>query len=171
MNEHASIDLTADQWNEAARGVNAWRGGCMQCFALAEGAATETLLVLAAIEHRGSLVKLRHLIGQRFEDLASAIDADGPFGKEGNAAAKALAEFREREPLRTHLAHGVAKVSLERNGRWVAVFRQTSIRARVADVRTLVMEEIEAEALLKQLRQSTQKLCSCLDNMRRLLIG
>ena len=38
--------------------ANAWRGGCLQCFAQAEEAATETLLALNAVEARGGDVRL-----------------------------------------------------------------------------------------------------------------
>lgn len=71
------------QWESAWSAVNAWRGECMQCLAHSETAVTETLMTLSAVPQRGLAVRLRHHIGQRFQDLADATGPEGPFGKDG----------------------------------------------------------------------------------------
>jgi hypothetical protein len=54
---------------------------------------------------------------------------------EGNGVASLLAEFRHQEGLRTMLAHGQAKLTVERTSRWAAIFRVIAIRARRLIVR------------------------------------
>ena len=71
------------------------------------------------------------------------------------------------DALRTVLAHGQAKLTVERTSRWAAIFRVIAIRARQADRSTLVIEESEAAERLQQLRKVSQKLCSALGNLRR----
>src|SRR3546814_8487873 len=90
MDEGAPIEIANDEplWNQAIQDVNAWRGACLQHFSAAEAAVTETLLLLKAIPGRGEAVRLRHLIGQRFDDLSKLIEAEGAFAQEGKAAAK-----------------------------------------------------------------------------------
>lgn len=154
-------------WARITQEVNAWRGACLQCFASVEVAVTETLLHLSAQPGRGQAVKLRHLVGQRLDDLAALVNEGGPFSVEGKGVASLLAEFRHQEGLRTMLAHGQAKLTVERTSRWAAIFRVIAIRARQADRSTLVIEENEAAERLQQLRKVSQKLCSALGNLRR----
>lgn len=155
------------RWAQATSEVNAWRGACLQCFARAEAAVTETLLLLSAIGGRGGAVQLRHLTGQRLEDIAQAIGPGGPFAAEGGVAHEALASFRTYEALRAHLAHDVARVALERNGTWVVVLRHLEIRSRTAHRRTVAFEEAEAGATLADLKRKTQQLDSALTNLCR----
>ena len=81
-------------WDAICQEVNAWRGACMHHFSVVEEAVTKTLLALSEAEGASSKVRLRHLIGQRFEDLELAIGPDGPFAEIGKTAARALAQFR-----------------------------------------------------------------------------
>lgn len=154
-------------WTRVASEVNAWRGACIQSFAQAESAVTETLLFLSDAGDRGKAVQLRHLVGQRLEDLACALGPGGGFAAEGVAASKMLAEFRAYEGLRTHLAHDVARIAIERNGKWVVVFRHLSIRTRAAERRTMAFEQPEAIATLQRLKRTTQQLDAALGNLRR----
>src|SRR5688500_507905 len=101
-------------WDVAVCEVNAWRGQALQHFATAEAATSETLLQMASLP-RGTHVRLRRLVGQRFEDLRLAIGSDGPFAKEGLKAAEALEAFGPLESLRAPLCHGMAKVALDRH--------------------------------------------------------
>lgn len=154
-------------WAVAANEINAWRGSCLQCFAQVEAAVTETLLCLSADTERGSAIRLRHLVGQKLDDLAVAIGAEGPFGVVGKAASVALAEFRVHEELRVHLGHDVAKVAIERSGKWLVVLRHLSIRARQSQRSTLVLEESDAMQVQAELKRKAQKLCAVLGNLRR----
>ena len=128
---------------------------------------TEALLCLSAVPDRGAKVRLRHLIGQRLDDLAVAIENEGPFAQEGKSASPALTAFRQHEALRTHLCHGSAKIALERNGRWVAIFRHTTIRARQAERNILLVEQEQSMQMLADLRGDAHTLSSVLGIMRR----
>ena len=147
MDDGTPIEIANDDplWNQAIQDVNAWRGACLQHFSAAEAAVTETLLLLKAIPGRGEAVRLRHLIGQRFDDLSKLIEADGAFAKEGKAAAKALLDLRTLEGLRSFLAHGQAKIALERTGKWIVILRHVSIRGQQAERLMLLFEQAEAE--------------------------
>lgn len=164
-----AIPNSADdpRWAHVTSEVNSWRGACLQCFARAEAAVTEALLFLSGVGQRGFAVRLRHLTGQRLEDLASVVGSGGEFADEGGAAHKALVSYRTYESLRAHLAHDVARVALERNGKWVVVFRQLAIRSRTASRSTIAFEQAEAGEMLADLKRLTQQLDTALTNLRR----
>lgn len=138
----------------------------MHFFAQAEAAVSETLLLLAGIPAGGARVQLRRLVGQRFEDLRMAVSAEGPFGKQGPRAAAALAAFLQHESLRPILCHGTARVTVDRQGEWVAIFKLLAFRGREAERMSVVLEQREAEALLAALKLHTQKLASALQSLR-----
>ena len=156
-------------WAQVTSEVNAWRGACLQCFARAEAAVTDALLFLSGVGQRGAAVQLRHLTGQRLEDIAQAIGPGGPFAAEGGAAHEALASFRIYESLRAHLAHDVARIALERNGAWVVVFRHLSIRSRTAHRSTMALEQAGAAETLADLKRKAQQLDSALTSLRRVV--
>jgi len=139
----------------------------MQCFAQAEAAATEALLVLCRDSRHGDAVRLRQLVGQRLEDLATAIGPEGPFRAQGGVAFKALEEFRTLESLRALVGHGVSKVALDRNGKWVAIIRHLAIRKKAEERSVQIFEQVEAEQVLADLRKKTRKLCNELERLRQ----
>src|SRR5688572_4240247 len=102
MNAISSIETVLPRAPfEAARDATAaWRGRCLDVFARSEAAVTETLLVLAAVDRRGTSLKLPHLVGQRYDALSSAICAGGAFADEGKAALEPLAGFRKHDAFR-----------------------------------------------------------------------
>lgn len=155
-----------DAWEEAIRSVNEWRGHSLHCFAQAEAAVSETLLAMATVADRGAHVKLRRLIGQRFEDLSAAIGIDGPFVAEGNKAALALARFREHEALRPMLCHATIKVALDRYAQWVILMKVLSFRGRNANRGSLALDQREAADRLAELRARSQQLVSALQSLR-----
>ena len=159
------------QWESAWSAVNAWRGECMQCFAHSETAVTETLMTLSALPQSRSAVRLRHLIGQRFEDLSNATGPEGPFGKEGEKAHNAIADYREYEHFRSILCHGVITLSLERSGKWIAIFNLTAIKAKECTRSPHVVKQADATILLDNLKKTGQKLGSTLGNLRKQVSG
>lgn len=97
-------------WDATFAEVNCWRGACLHHFSAVEMAVTETLLALSTAEGAGGCVRLRQLIGQRFEDLAAAIGPDGLFVKEGQAAFVLLSRYRcQQEGFRAALCHGAIR--------------------------------------------------------------
>ena len=141
----------------------------MHHIAAAEKAATDTLLLLDSVKPDGAKIKLRHLIGQRFEDLAAATGPDGPFAEAGEAAHKAMENYRQHEAFRALLCHGVAQVTATRNGTWVLIIRSVAIRARQREEITAVFEKDDAETKLVQLKWDGQKLASTLGQLRKKL--
>lgn len=76
----------------------------MQAFAQAEAAVTKTLLFLSSAGERGKAVQLRHLLGQRLDDIARALGPGGGFVNEGSLAHAALMAFRTHGSLRARLS-------------------------------------------------------------------
>ncbi|WP_341712567.1 hypothetical protein [Erythrobacter sp.] len=159
-------------WEAIYAEVNAWRGECMHHFSAVEHAVTETLLVLDGAKPDGVTIRLRHLIGQRFEDLSDAIGLNGPFAEKGRSAAKSLAHYREQhEAFRTQLCHGHLAVSVCPNGHWLLVLRTLSIRGRQADTGLVVIEQTNAVSRLEELRRDGRKLAAVLGQVRQGVVG
>jgi len=156
-------------WPRALAAANAWRGRCLDIFARSEAAVSETLLALANVSERGIVVKLPHLVGQRFEELANLTGPAGAFALEGKASAAALSTFRAHEDLRTSLCHGVGKVTLDQQGGWLLVLRTLAFRSKQPQRAVVIIEENEAEGLVKSLQTAGQRLRSELGNLRHTL--
>lgn len=169
-----STDTTFPQqsmsWDTIFAEVNAWRGACIHNCSAVEMAVAETLLALNRVTQGGSAVRLRHLIGQRLEDLATAIAPGGPFDEAGKVAQGELLQYREKhEAFRNVLCHGVVKVAVERSGHWMLVMRVLSFRAGEAERTTLALDQSEALARLDALRRDGQKLTSVLGQLRKMV--
>lgn len=155
-------------WDEIYGDVNGWRGACLHHFSSVEMAVTETLLALSEGSAQGETIRLRQLIGQRFEDLASAIGPGGPFLKAGEAALAALARYRDQqETFRALLCHGTIKVVIDQHGQWTLIIRSLSIRSRQPERGLMVLERAEAQARLAELKTEGQKLTSQLGQLRK----
>lgn len=155
-----------DQWLHALNAANAWRGRCLDLFARSEAAVSETLLVMANRSSNGTVAKLPHLVGHRFEELATLIGPTGVFAAEGNASAAALSAFRPHEGLRASLAHGVGKVVLDQQGNWLLVLRTLTFRSKQPERTVVVIEQNEADEIVKSLQSAGRKLVSELANLR-----
>ncbi|WP_134093883.1 hypothetical protein [Novosphingobium sp. PhB55] len=171
------IDDTAERgspeqtWDTLYAKVNAWRGECMHHISCVEQAVTETLLAIDTA-FPTLHVKLRHLTGQRFEDLLAVLATDGRFGEHGAKVVDALTHYRSsHEAFRASLCHGVIKVLLERGGRPTILIRSLTIRARQAEKVTLALEEVEATAKVEALRRDRMKLVGLLAHVRRNVAG
>ncbi|MGN6307515.1 MAG: hypothetical protein ACTHNH_22070 [Mesorhizobium sp.] len=163
--------LQSIDWNVIFSEVNSWRGACMHHFSMVEAAVTETLLALSATMPSQAVVRLRHLIGQRYEDLAAAIGPEGPFGDAGKHALSELVRFRENhEAFRTLICHGTVKVTVEHNGRWLLLIRTLSIRSRQPDRAMLALNQSEAETKLAALKRDGTKLASLLGQLRKAMV-
>ena len=152
-------------WASAMVELNTWRGRWLQSFAGIESAVTDTLLLLRDVPTRGEEVKLRHLCGQRIEDLLTLVSDGGAFAKEGPQVVKAIHAFRTHEVLRNMLAHGHAKVALERGGEWLAVLRMTAIRGQEPHKVEMVVEQAHSQTLLRDLHRTGQSLSAHLRNL------
>lgn len=162
--------LPPELFDAAREQVNAWRGRCLEAFARAEEAVTEALLVMAETE-RGNAIRLQHLVGQRFDELTTALAEGGAFAGESKAATGALATFRQHDDLRAFLCHGVAKVTLDKHGRWTVVMRVLALRTRKAARTHRAVEQDEAAQLADQLAKASQKVRSHLKHLRAKVAG
>lgn len=162
-------DQTEICWDKLYAEVNAWRGECMHQIAVVERAVTETLLALDSAKPEGTKFRLRHLIGQRFEDISAATSAGGPFAEVGKAAHKAIENYRQYEAFRALLCHGVAQVTVTRGGAWLLVIRSLSIRARQGEETMAIFDKADAEKKLAQMKSDGQKLASNLGQLRKRL--
>lgn len=167
--DHSALMSTSVDWVAIYADVNTWRGECLHHFTAVEHAVTNTLLSLAEVRPDSPEIALRHLIGQRFEDLAKAIGPDGPFGDLGKkSAAKALSDYRERhEAFRTHLCHGLVSVAVMQNGQWTLVLRTLSIKGRHAQEGEIVIDKAAATSRLAQLRRDRKRLVDLLGQVRK----
>jgi len=140
----------------------------MHHFSQVEMAVTETLLALEEVKRDGATLRLRHLIGQQYEDLATAIGPNGPFVKEGKASYSVLSQYREHhEAFRGLLCHGTIKISVDRNAKWLLVVRSLSIRSRQAVRNEMILEQSEALSRLASLKRDGQHLSAALGNLRK----
>lgn len=162
--------VPAPDWDLATCSVNAWRGTVLHHFAVTECAVTETLARLAGCGDRGARVRLRHLIGQRFQDLQDAIDADGPFAVEGGAVLETLKTFRAHEYLRTVLGRGSTRIALDRGDRWIVEMKVSTFRGRMLERTSHFFEQEAAEALLLEIRQAARRLSSKLATLRTVAV-
>lgn len=140
----------AAAFNVATTTLNGWRGRCLAYLASAEAAVSEALIGFA---ERDCTSPLPHLVGQRYDALATILTAHGD--QDTREALKAL---RAHDSLRTALTHGVAKVTLDRNGEWLAVFTVIAFRSRRAERSILVIEEQQAGRIAQQLGRDRQRL-------------
>jgi hypothetical protein len=128
------------------------------------------LLALREVPDRGAGIKIPHLIGQKFERLGQLVGADGLFALEGGGVAKALATLHEHNGLRTQLGHSVAKVTIDRTGRWTIVWRSYVVRAGKGEQAIAVIEEDEAGETLRHLSRKSQSLGALLRNLRNAVV-
>jgi hypothetical protein len=171
MNAVAELSIplpSRTEWDAIFAEVNAWRGSCMHHISAVEMAGTEALLALSEVPSKGGTIRLRQLVGQRFEDLSAAIGPNGPFADAGGAAYLALSQYREhQEAFRALLCHGVFKVTVDPHHQWTLVIRSFSVRARQAERALLVIDQAEAQARLTSLKREGQQLVSALGQLRK----
>lgn len=169
--DQSTLTSTQVDWDAIYAAVNAWRGECMHHFSAVEHAVTNTLLVLDRGKPDGATVRLRHLIGQRFEDIAEAIGSNGPFADACRGAAETLAHYRKHhETFRTQLCHGHIAVSVRPDGDWLLILRTVSIRGRQADHDLTVIEKSNAISRLDELKRDGQNLASVLGQVRKSVV-
>ncbi|HZF44636.1 MAG TPA: hypothetical protein VEZ48_14640 [Sphingomonadaceae bacterium] len=168
MNAISPIDApTADRrWFEATNAANAWRGRCLNTFARAEAAVSETLLAMSGVGGRGSGVKLPYLVGQKFETLAAAIGPEGPFASEGQVVANTLAGFRTYDHLRAFLCHGDGKIALDQRGAWLLVMRLPTFGSKLPERTFYVAFQKEADELALELGNAGKRLGQQLCKLR-----
>lgn len=149
------LDPLAAAHARAVERVNAWRGRCLANFASVEMAVTNSLLLLSAT--RGNVV-LGQLFGQRLAALEKAFAEDE---RAGDVTAALLA-FLVHEPLRAFLAHGDARVTIDRNERWQLVLTAIALKRQQAHHSYIVVDEDEAKTIVAAIGRDRVRLVNCL---------
>lgn len=108
-------------------------------------------------------------MGHRYEDLAAAVGANGPFASEGDDVRDLLDGLKAHESLRADLAHGVSCVALKQHGEWIAIFRRTSVRKKELERTEQNYRQADADQPLKALRSQTARLCTAIKILRQKL--
>jgi hypothetical protein len=161
----------AKGWATNTTAAHLWRGGAIDQFTQAETQISETLLLLSLHPECGAKVALRHLNGQRLDDLMAALGETGPFHTEGKALAKALTRYKSYESLRNFLCHGLMTLTIDRTGKWWGVFKLINFKAGKVEHGVLVVDESEALTLLQDLTKCIQSLTSHATNLRKAFPG
>lgn len=128
-------------------------------FADVEIAVTELLAILS---ENGRGVALPHLVGQRLAALDTVLGAR----ENGDEIRAALTEFQAHEPLRVYLAHGHAKVTLDRNERWQVLFTIAAFRKGKLEHSNLLMDEADGTSIARGLGRDRQRLVGKLATLR-----
>lgn len=147
---------------EAQQEVAAWRGHCLNFFARGEMAIGVTL-------READAPKLRHLAGQRLDDLVRIASQTESTEKQAKAFKQAIECWQKVEGHRHFLAHGVASVSFNEKGEWTALFDVTSFRGNKPNDERLAIRQDEAENFLGKVQQAFQNLSSQLGQFRKRL--
>ncbi|MCD2323199.1 hypothetical protein LQ953_04105 [Sphingomonas sp. IC-56] len=163
--------LPSEAFDAATAQFHAWRGKNLDIFSRTEAAVTETLLALRSVGRRGEVVKMPHLVGQRYAALDAAIGPIGPFAAEGKKAIAALTEFDAHTRIRTMLCHGVGDILLDRHGRWTVLLRNLSLSVDQAERDSLLLSQDEADLLQAAIARASQVLCSHLGHLRTNLVS
>lgn len=142
--------------HEIARAeIDSWRGRSLDLFARAERSIG---IALEATSTSGRIIKLRHLAGQRLEDLVQLVTAEQATTKQAEALVKAISKWREVEVHRAFLAHGIARELLDRHGAWHVQFDLTAYKTNVPTLERMVLSRSEALEFEKNLEESFKAL-------------
>lgn len=158
--------LPHEPFANATIAVNEWRGRCLDVLTRAETAITECLVAMSEVPGRGANVQLPHLLGQRLEAFAAAIQQGGPFEAEGAPARAVIGRYRDCHGVRNLLCHGVVKVTLDQQGRWTAVFRMVTLRSNHLHRETMVFSQAEADDFFMKVTQMSRDLSSQVGQVR-----
>ena len=130
--------------------IEAWRSECLDLFAQGE-VLIGALLVLA--REAGIRVNLYQMANQRTVEAVRMIDMMGD-ETEAKDASAVLASWQGLESRSEILAHGVSTETVDREGRWYAMFDMISYRGNRAARGRWAVSRAEAEAFQQELEHS-----------------
>ncbi|KUO56675.1 MAG: hypothetical protein APF78_11230 [Sphingomonadales bacterium BRH_c3] len=155
-----------DPYKNARTEIDSWRGRCLDLYARSEKAVALTLETAKQHDHP---VKLRHLAGQRLDDLLSITDQDNGTAKQKEALARAIDGWRAIESHRVFLAHGTMKELLDRKGKWHAQFDVTTYKSNNPTPDRMMISQTEALELQADLEKGFKSLSAQLGQFRKRL--
>ncbi|MEL1251847.1 hypothetical protein [Aurantiacibacter gilvus] len=147
---------------------NEWRGKCLDLYSRAERTVSKTLEVAREV---GLTSSIDHLAGNRLGELEAAIGRGAVPSKLKRGLNNAIAEWKEVEQNRFYLAHGIMRVSLDRERQWVLLIDARVYRSNEGtDYRWPLLEK-EALDFMDRLQAAFENLSSRLGNLREHLTG
>ena len=153
--------------HEIARAeIDAWRGRCLDQFAIGEARVGQTLQ--QAVE-AGRAAKLPHLAGQRLESLIALIEQEKLTKKQSLAIGGSLERWKLVEQNRVCLAHGVVTELLDQSGNWFAQFDWVIYKSKAAAPCRQTFSKAEALSLESDLKDIGTSLSRQLGQIRKQL--
>ncbi|MGD9664459.1 MAG: hypothetical protein AB7U34_04545 [Novosphingobium sp.] len=149
--------------DEARAQVGQWRGSCLNLFARVERAVG---LALEAAVTAGKAKKIRHLSGQKLNDLVAIVDTLDQTEKQKKAFQSALVSWKQVESHRAFLAHAVALEAIDRHGSWIAIFDMIVHKGNDALNTRWSVTQAEAEVILSDLTVGFKELSGQLGQVR-----
>ena len=155
--------------DQAKSKIETWRGHCLDLFARGERCIGQAFEAIFKGKSAPPNLKLRHLAGQRLDDLAKYFEANPPNGKLAKSIAQTLDAWQVHNESRTFLAHGCLTVTLDQRGKWFAVFDMTVYRSGLPICQRLALGEAEAGDFATELEVNWKLLSSQLGHVRKSL--
>jgi len=151
----------------ARAAIESWRGRCIDLFARGEKVIGQTLEAIRAAAKEPTTVKLRHLAGQRSEDISRQLRGLKFPAKQSNKLVEAVTGWRVFEAKRVFFAHATMTVTLDSKGKWFAVFDMTVYRSDQPQRERWVVSECEANEFANFLDASWKQLSAQLGQVRK----
>jgi len=161
------VAATDERWPRAARMADAFRGSFIDHHTRGETMIGEALLALQG-DDRKPAVALPHLAGQRLAELRKALDARKSACPHLPHVITVLDRFQRFETVRNMFCHGVATLTLDREGRWCQGYKLLRFRANAAERETLFLTEGDAATLLSELAAAVGRLPQALGHVHKL---
>lgn len=156
--DHARLDIP--QFEEALASANAWRGECIQKFAILERQIEDALQLFA--ESRPALkVKRGGQIRQSFDELKRLT---APKGSKVHFVWKSLDEIDRLIEWRAHMTHGLLSVWRGSRGQWLFTLEHRDPGG--GPKRMHAIPRKEADEMLDRLKKEAIRLQKRVDSMR-----
>ncbi len=146
--------------------IDGWRGRCLNTFARAEKAVTETL---AKVRESESKTLLEPLAGQRLNALDKLACEHRATDAQRAGLKSALSAWRFLDVKRPFFSHGIVTELTGRAGQWHVQLDFIAVRKGVSEAQRLNLSKSEALAFEEQLHAAFKALSSHLGQLRKRL--
>ncbi len=144
--------------------IDAWRGRCLNVFARAERAVTETVLLLREGDTK---ILLEPLAGQRFSALEKLAPIVPGTEAQEKGLQSALLAWRDLDTKRPFFSHGVVTELVGRTGQWHVQLDFLAVRKGQCEAKRLNWSGEEAAAFEVKLHAAFKGLTNQLGQLRR----
>ncbi len=146
--------------------IEAWRGRCLNTFARAEKAVTETL---TKVREREPKISLEPLAGQRLSALDKLAGEHSTTCAQKAALISALSDWRSLDVKRPFFSHGIMTELTCRTGQWHVQLDFIAIRKGVSEPQRLNWSKLEALEFEERLHTAFKAMASQLGQLRKRL--